>query len=387
MVEEQLGIKGGETTSIKKWMWGFGLLIIVAGLFGWWFLAGGSGEPVYITSEITRGRLKSTVSATGNLEAVNTIEVGSEVSGLIESVFVDYNDKVTSGELLTQLDTDRLKAEVVQAKASLNAARASLKQAEASFEEQRLITQRIEHLAAKDLTSTQDLESAEAALQRFEASVASANAQIEVNEATLQMARTQLEKAYIRSPINGIVLTRNVESGQAVAASFQTPVLFTLAEDLTRMELHVDIDEADIGQVTVGQEAIFTVDAFPDTSFPAKIINVYYASQTVSDVVTYNAILSVNNSSMMLRPGMTATADITIQEVEQALLVPNAALRFTPPNVKRPEESQSLVWIIEDNQLKSIPVKTGITDERNTVLLEGNLREGQQILVNLQVEE
>lgn len=385
-IEEKLGIKGaGSSSKSKKWTYGIGLILVLAAIVIGWNQFAGSDAPTYVTGTVTRGDLIRTVSATGKLEAVNTVEVGSEISGLIESVFADYNSRVEAGQLLAQLKTDRLNAEVVQAEANLNAALATLNQARASLDEQQRKTQRIQTLALSNLASPQDLESAQAALTRMEAGVQSAEAQIEVSRAALEMANTNLNKAYIRSPISGIVLTKNIESGQAVAASFQTPVLFTLAEDLSRMGLHVDIDEADISQIKVGQQATFTVDTYPDTTFPATITKVYYASKTVSDVVTYVAILSVDNEAMMLRPGMTATADITTDKIEQALLVPNSALRFTPPNVEVPEGDESLIWILDDNsQPKAIPVKTGSSNERLTAIRESDLSEGQEILTNFE---
>lgn len=385
-IQETLGI-GEADRSKSKWKRGiyaaFFIAILATAWWGWRRLSM-TEIPMYVTEEVTRGNLILMVTATGNLQAVNTVEVGSEISGLIKSVFVDYNDRVTEGQLLARLDTERLEAEVAQANAALAASEASLTQALASLEEQRQKTQRAEQLAGRELISNQELETARAALTRNEATVSSARAQVVLNRAALNMAETNLSKASIRSPINGLVLTSDIKPGQAVAASFQTPVLFTLAEDLSHMELHVD--EADISQVREGQLATFTVDAYPDSTFPAVITKVYYAPQTVSGVVTYKAILSVDNPNMLLRPGLTATTEIITQQVEDALLVPNSALRFTPPGENRENQEGDVVWVMRDNQPEPLQLETGLSDNQQTQVLSGDLQPGEALLVNIQRE-
>lgn len=387
-IEETLGIdKGSRMTRRKKAIFSLLLVgIVIIAIWGWRSYQS-PNVPNYITDKVSRGDLTLIVSATGDLQAVNTVEVGSEISGLIKSVYVDYNDHVKRGQLLAKLDTDRLEAEVAQSRASLQAAQASLTQAQASLEEQRTKTTRAEELARQNLISPQELESANAALARARATVESAQAQIVVNRAALDMAETTLRKASIVSPIDGVVLVSNIKSGQAVAASFQTPVLFKLAEDLTNMELHVDVDEADISQVKEGQHATFTVDAYPDTTFPAMITKVYYAPQTVADVVTYEAILSVDNSSMLLRPGMTATTDIVTKELDNVLLIPNSALRFTPPGEKRTDQNGPTVWISKNDQPVALPVKTGLANDEHTQVLSDNLQPGQEVIINIRREE
>jgi HlyD family secretion protein len=259
--------------------------------------------------------------------------------------------------------------------------------------------------------SQQELDTAKAVLARAQADDASARAVVSQTQATLDANRTDLTKAVIRSPINGVVLKRSVEPGQTVAASFQAPVLFTLAEDLTQMELDVDVDEADVGQVQKGQEATFTVASYPNRTFPARITDVHYGSQTVAGVVTYETVLKVDNSDLALRPGMTATAAITVKRVENALLVPNAALRFTPP-VQEPrastgggllskilprppqpapsarEEAQSgakqqHVWIVRNGQLDAISVTTGTTDGVMTEVTAGHVEPGMALVVDI----
>jgi len=249
-----------------------------------------------------------------------------------------------------------------------------------------------------------------ATYERSVAGVASARAQVNAAEATLTANKTDLSKAVIVSPIDGIVLMRNVEPGQTVAASFQTPVLFTLAEDLRQMELHVDVDEADVGQTLVGQEATFRVDAYPDREFKARITRVNYAPKVVQDVVTYEALLSVDNSDLVLRPGMTATAEITTRVVKKALLVPNGALRFSPPTPEKksktsavrgllpgpprrgleqrssdtaPGSKQQRVWVLRDKQPVAIPVTVGATDGLMTEIVTGDIEPGTQVLVDI----
>jgi len=358
------------------------------------------------TVEVQAGDLTVTVTATGELEPVKQVEVGTEVSGTIQSVEVDYNDRVKVGQVLVRLDTDQLEAKFRQSQASLALAKARVKEAEATVIETRNKHHRSKELAKTGLCSQEECDTTEAAYKRAEAAHASTRAQVTQARAQLDADQTALKKAVIHSPINGIVLKRNVEPGQTVAASFQAPVLFTLAEDLAKMELHVDIDEADVGQVQEGQKASFTVDAYPDRLFLARILKVYYAPQVVQDVVTYEALLSVDNSELLLRPGMTATADIIIKQVENVMLVPNAALRFTPPQttpdasvmrsilpgpprapgkqrkVILSEKTQQRVWTLQDNVAVAIPVTIGVTDGRVTEILDGDIKPGMPLLVD-----
>lgn len=384
-IEETLGLGlGRKITTRGKILYGFLMLTILALIVWSWNRITGTAVPVYIVEQAALGDLTLQVSATGNLQAVNTVEVGSEISGLIKSVYVDFNDHVAAGQLLAELDTDRLNAEVTQARAGLRGSEASLTQAQAGLEEQFQRTSRAERLAQQYLIAPQELEAERATLKRTEANVEAAHAQIEVSQAALNMTETILEKAFIRSPIDGVVLIRNIKPGQSVAASFQTPVLFSLAEDLTRMELIVDVDEADIGKIKQGQMAAFTVDAYPDSAFPAEITKIHYSPQNVAGVITYEAILSVDNSGMLLWPGMTATTDIVTNQLDNVLLVPSSALRFTPPGMSRDAETGPAVWTITDNQPVAIPVKTGLTDGRYTQIISGEIQPGQKILVNIQ---
>ncbi len=360
-----------------------------------------------------------TVTATGTLEPTNQVEVGSELSGTIREVLVDYNDNVRVGQILARLDVTERLAQVRQKKAALAAAKASVLQAEATVEETRLTLENLEKVHALSqgkVPSKTDMDVARAAHARSLANKASAEAGVAEVRATLDISVTELSKADIISPVNGVVLTRNVEEGQTVAASLSAPVLFLLAEDLTQMELHVDVDEADIGQVRDGQEASFTVDAYPDRKFAARIRQVRYNATTTDGVVTYETVLTVDNHDLSLRPGMTATADIAVSRAVQALTVPAAALRFTPsasgakdrkPSIlsalmpgssrRRPPrkpkqvvvtgrgEGRKTLWILgKDDQPRPVPVKAGLTDGVDTQILDGRIKPGTRIILSAQ---
>lgn len=370
----------------------------------------------YKTAQVEQGNLIVTVTATGELEPVNQVDVGTEVSGTIETVTVNYNDRVKSGQVLAKLDTDTLEAQVLKSQAALESARANLLEAQAGIVESYNELKRLKHvqeLSGGKVPSRHDLDAAEAALNRAQAKEASAKAQIAEARATLRVDQTNLSKAVIRSPINGIVLERKVEPGQTVAASLQTPVLFNLAEDLAQMELHVGVDEADVGQVKQGQDATFTVDAYPDRVFHARITEVRYAPQTEEGVVTYETLLSADNSDLSLRPGMTATADIIVKKVENAILLPNAALRFTPPEQEKQVSKQSRglvgtllprpprrlsskkqqdtpthsrkkhVWMLRDGVPVAIPVTVGTTDGSMTEVVAGDIKPGMSLLLDI----
>jgi HlyD family secretion protein len=393
-----------------------GLLVLAAVLWWvWWQGANGENRIQYKTEVLQRGKLTITVTATGNLEPTNQIEVGSELSGIIESVAVDYNDHVSVGQPLAVLNTTKLKAKVLQSKASLASARAKVLSARATADETRSQVNRLIQLRAisgSKAVSQQDLDTAQATLDRALADEAMAKAAVELAQAILEADETDLSKAVIVSPINGIVLSRDVDPGQTVAASLQAPVLFTLAEDLARMELIVDVDEADVGLIKDGQDAEFTVDAYPDRRYPAHITQVRFGAKTVDGVVTYATVLNVDNSDLSLRPGMTATATITVQKIEDALLVPNAALRFAPsgsdmpattrsrgligsliPRPPRPSSRQrpagedhakrQRVWTLRDQQLVPIFITIGPSDGTRTVVTGGELGVDTPVVVDM----
>ncbi len=345
--------------------------------------------PQYRTQQCRRGGLVVTVTATGTLDPTKLVEIGCEISGTIRTVEVDVNDPVRAGDLLLTLDTQELEAQVAKSRASLDAKQAELKHAEATLLESEQNFRRAGMLLSRGAGSEEQYVAAKANLGRAKANVASSKAQISVAKATLDGDLFKLKKSRIYSPIDGIVLSRNVEPGQTIAATFQTPVLLTICDDLRKMKLKVDVDEADVGGVREGQQATFTVDAYPNETFPARITSLRYASRRVQDVVTYEAILEVANPQLKLRPGMTATADIITAKNQDALIVPNAALRFTS-NGDSPgtpldgdKSSKSHVWILEKNRPIPIPVTIGHTDGRHTEIKSGAVQEGTHLVVSV----
>ena len=352
-------------------------------------LRGEAASP-YVMEEATRGALTVSVSATGSLEPVTTVDVGSEISGRLVSVEVDFNDEVKKGQLLARIDTVQLAANVAKAEANLAAARAAVLTNEATLRETAAKSKRARELAPSGSISREVLETAIATAERAAADLASAKARVTVAEAELDSEKTTLAKAEITSPIDGVVISRDVDPGQTVAATFQTPKLFTLAEDLRRMQLQVDVDEADVGEVKAGQHATFTVDAYPNRRFEAQIESVRFAPQTKNGVVSYTAILTVDNSDLALRPGMTATADIVTAAKPDVLLVPNGALRFTPPGEKAPASSagkageiMKTVWTLDGRTPRAIAIRAGLTDGQQTEVISGEVEPGMKLLVDV----
>ncbi|MGE0875088.1 MAG: efflux RND transporter periplasmic adaptor subunit [Burkholderiales bacterium] len=360
-----------------------------------------------------RGDLTVTVSATGNLQPTNQVDVGSELSGTLQEVLVDDNDRVTKGQVLARLDLARLQDTVDKSRAALAAARAQLQQAEATEAEARanLARQRHVHgLSGGKVPSQAEMQSAEAAVARAAASAASARAAIAQAAATLKSDQTNVTKASIRSPINGVVLARKVDPGQTVAATLQAPTLFTIAEDLAQMKLEVDVDEADVGSVREGQSASFTVDAHPNRQYPSRVVRVGLGAQTKENVVSYLTVLAVENKDLSLRPGMTGSAEIVTTQREGVLLVPNAALRFVPPAPeaaaksggsvlasllpRRPRPvaptpsraakgSTQRVWVLREGKPAALAVTVGVSDGRLTEISGGELREGMAVITEM----
>lgn len=373
----------------------------------------GSSNANYVTEEAVQGDLAVTVSATGNLYPTNQVDVGSELSGIVEAVLVDENDKVKRGQVLVRLDLSKLNDQVLKSQAAVLAAEAQVAQMQATVKESRATLGRLRQVAELSggkVPSPSELEGGEATVTRAEANEANARAAAAQASATLRSDQTNLSKASIRSPIDGIVLTRKIEPGQTVAASLQAPVLFTLAEDLARMKLQVAVDEADVSQVKTGQTAYFTVDAWPGRKYPAAIERVGFGAQTTDGVVTYKTILDVTNTDLSLRPGMTATAEISTAKRTGTLLVPNTALRFTPMTAKsapsgdfvsilmprRPSQPKQAkdsasaanqtrkIWILQDHKPIPVTITTGLSDGRNTEVVSGDLKPGMAIITGMQ---
>jgi HlyD family secretion protein len=383
-----------------------------------WKVQSGGAKTQYLTDEVTQASLDIEVTATGNLRPTNQVEIGSETSGRIDQIYVDVNDRVARGQVLARINTDVIDDQITQQAANLRAARAQVAQAQASLEydkAQLARLQEVSRLSGGRVPSKSEMEIAEANVARSEASMASANASVTAAQAQLSSAQTNRNRAIIRSPVSGVVLARQVETGQTVAASFNTPTLFVIAEDLSQMQLRVSIDEADVGNVKVGQKAEFTVDAYPGREFPAVVERVDLASNTTTTaaqqanaaaVVTYEARLTVANTQGLLRPGMTASAAISTASTGTQLLIPNAALRFRPPEAERggvqlnngrqfgldregPKATigvgsrQTIQVLQDDGTLKPVVVITGRSDGRKTVVRSTELKKGMKVVTGI----
>lgn len=340
--------QGSKNRRLKKWLTAGGVVFAVGGGLWWWNQQPKGPPPMrFETVPVKMGNLTETVTATGTLSPVDAVELGAEVTGRLVKVNVDVNDRVEAGQVLAEIDPEQLRARVQESRAQLTSALANDEGAKASLAEAELNSRRIEALFERGLASAQEVETTHAVLARAKASVSSARAQISLARAGLASTESSQSKAIIIAPIDGVVLARSVEPGQTVTAGFQTPVLFTLARDLTQLDLNVEVDEADIGKVKQGQVATFVVDAYPGRSFESKLVKLHnLPTSAESTVVTYAAVLSVKNDELLLRPGMTATATITTRVVEDALLVPNIALRFEPPRPKT-DEGPSILQIFQ----------------------------------------
>ncbi|MCB2018581.1 MAG: efflux RND transporter periplasmic adaptor subunit, partial [Hydrogenophaga sp.] len=372
-----------------------------------------NAAPVFVTEPLKKGSITLTVSANGTLQPTRSVNVGSELSGTVKRVFVDVNDQVKAGQVLVELDTAKLQDQVVQSRAALASAQAQLAQAGATVKEARATLSRYEEvsrLSGGKVPSATELDSAKAALDRAVSSEEAAKAGVAQARASLSTNETNLSKASIRSPINGVVLSRSVDPGNAVAASLQAVTLFAVAEDLTQLKLDVAVDEADVGNVQVGQKATFTVSAFPARRYPASINRVAFGSTKTDNVVTYTTTLDVNNQDLSLRPGMTAVATIIARQAKDVLVVPNTALRFTPASgngaaaasgggilskmMPRPPRNNApktagtdarsggarQIWVLKDGQPVAMQVKTGISDGRMTEVSGEGLNEGLAVI-------
>ena len=388
----------------------------------------GNNKPDYIVEPVARHALDISVTATGNLRPTNQVQVGSEVSGRIDRVLVDVNDRVARGQVLAQINTDVIEDQIKQAQANLNSARASVAQAGATLNvdsAQLARLQEVYRLSGGKVPSKTELETAEANVKRDRASVASAQANVASAQAALSSSITNRDRAVIRSPVSGVVLARQVEPGQTVAASFNTPTLFVLAEDLSAMQLRVNVDEADVGQVHPGQKASFTVDAYPGRAFPATVERIDLASTNTAStaagtsataatgqsnsVVNYEARLAVGNPDGLLRPGMTATATIATEKTPVSLLVPNGALRFKPADANKPQAgggldvqvglqqeeqkatigvgSKQQIYVLKaDGTLEKIDVVVGRSDGRLTAVSSSKLKPGMKVVTGIKAK-
>lgn len=386
------------------------LLALAAGV--WWYGQTQQAQaiPRFVTEPVRQGDVSRNVSADGTLQPTRQVNVGSELSGTVREVRVDVNDRVKAGQVLVVLDTAKLQDQVTSARAALATADAQVAQARATLAESRAQLARQEEVARLSggrVPSAAELDAARAAVLRAEAAESSALAGVQQARATLSTNETNLAKASIRSPIDGVVLSRSVDPGNAVAASLQAVTLFTIAQDLRELSLEVYVDEADVGAVQVGQQATFTVSAYPNRRYPAQIRRVDFGSTKTDNVVTYVTVLDVDNRDLSLRPGMTASASILAQQRQGVLLVPNAALRFNPasangnasantsvlsrmmprppsttPKTARPDSrgGSRQLWVLKDGQPVALPVVAGITDGRVTEVSGEGLQAGMEVI-------
>jgi len=356
------------------------VIIVVSG--GYLLLKKGKNGIRYKTEKVTRGDIVSTVTATGTVNPVTTVLVGTQVSGTIKHIYVDFNSPVKRGQVVAQIDPATFEAQVEQAKANLSNAKANLQKAEATLNDAKRTMERNRTLFSKDLIARSDLDTAETNYETAMAQVEAARAQVEQAKASLKVAETNLMYTRIVSPVDGIVISRNVDVGQTVAASFQTPTLFTIAQDLTKMQIDCNVSEADIGRVKTGQTVEFTVDAFPDLLFKGRVSQVRNAPITVQNVVTYDVVVRVDNPEFKLRPGMTANVSIIVEEKKDVLRIPNSALRFRPSWVEREKRmgKGKGVWIMDGDKPKRVELSTGISDGSYTEVISG-LREGDNVII------
>lgn len=389
-VKRTLGV-GRSRGRVKKWAF-LGVAALVLGGVGFVAVRGRANAkaPKYVTEPVRKTDVRVTVSATGKLQGLNTVEVGAEVTGKVLKVHVDDNDRVTAGQVLAELDPEQLRASVDEASAQVLSSDANIRTAEATLLETKQARARAEEQAKQGLVAQRDLEAAQAAAARAEAALATAKANAVLSRASLKSAQSRLGKTKIVAPSDGVVLARAVEPGQTVTAGFQTPVLFRLAEDLTKLTLIVDVDEADVGRVKNDSEASFTVDAYPGKTFPSKVVSLKNEPKTSQSVVSYEAVLTVDNSELLLRPGMTATATIISETIKDAMAVPNGALRFSPPPVPgqppapppRPGAHEKRVFVLRGPTPEPVTVRAGATDGTVTEIVSSELAPGTEVIVD-----
>ncbi|MEJ2695560.1 MAG: efflux RND transporter periplasmic adaptor subunit [Candidatus Sulfobium sp.] len=367
---------------MKKTLIWLAVLVAVGGGAFITFRDGGEG-PKFRTEKITKGEIISTVTATGTVNAVTTVLVGTQVSGTVKEIYVDFNSHVKKGQLIALIDPATFEAQVEQQKANLRSAKANVEKAKATLEDAERTMERNRQLRARDLIAQSDLDTSVTSFQTAKAQVAVAEAAVAQAEAALKTAVTNLGYTKIVSPVDGVVVSRNVDVGQTVAASFQTPTLFTIAQDLTKMQIDTNVDEADIGKVKVGQDVEFTVDAYPETMFKGKVSQIRIAPISVENVVTYDVVVLVDNKALKLMPGMTANVSVIVAQVRDVLRIPNAALRFRPAeHGKVGLEKGAGVWIAGERRPVRIPVELGISDGSHTEVISGDLKQGEDIIVD-----
>jgi HlyD family secretion protein len=397
----------------RKRLWFIAVLVLagLSGLIFWQFTDGGKESP-YVTMPVKKGDITQVVTATGSLQAVVTVQVGSQVSGTIAKLYADFNSKVKAGQVVAELDQDKFKAAVDEAKANVLSAQATAGKAKVGVEDTLRTLERNRELRKRDLVAQSDLDAAQTAYDSAVAQLNVNQAQVEQAKAGLDQAAVDLNHTIIRSPVDGIVVSRNVDVGQTVAASLQAPVLFLIANDLAKMQVDTNVSEGDVGNVWVDQEANFTVDAYPTRRFKGKVLQVRNAPIMVQNVVSYDAVVAVDNKELLLKPGMTANVEFLVSQRNEVLKVPNAALRFKPPWEKKDAEEvarqagradggrgsrggarkasgsggggegrSAKVYVLKDMQPAQAQARLGVSDGSYTEVLGGEITEGQEVIL------
>ena len=336
----------------------------------------------YETAEIQRRTITQVVEASGTINPVNTVSVGSTVSGLISAIYVDFNSKVTKGQLLAEIDPRTFQATVDQNAANVASARAELANKQAAYEMSAKTLRRYKNLYAKSFIPKSELDQAEADYKADLAQVNAARAKITQTQAQYNQSMVNLNYTKITAPVSGMIISRKIDLGQPVAASFQAPELFTIAQDLEKMQIEVNVSEADIGEVKEGQDVTYTLDGYPNSEFYGKVTQVRISPTTVSNVVTYSVIVTVDNSDLKLKPGMTANVSIITAKNENVLAVPNIALKFTPKTDGTKYKTQGL-WVKNGLKMERINITTGASDDSYTEVKGENVYEGEKILVGI----
>ncbi|MBI5076142.1 MAG: efflux RND transporter periplasmic adaptor subunit [Nitrospirae bacterium] len=366
---------------------GIAVIVVIALLAaaGFFWRSNKGNDVKFRTEKVVRGDITSTVTASGTVNAVTTVLVGTQVSGTVKEIFVDFNSAVKKNQIIAQIDPATFEAQVEQARAGLLLAKANLERSEASLADAQRSMNRSKELFLKNLIARSDLDSAETNFLTARAQVTASKAQVAQAEATLKTAETNMRYTRIISPVDGTVVSRNVDVGQTVAASFQTPTLFTIAQDLTKMQIDTNVDEADIGRIKTDMDVDFTVDAYPETTFKGKVFQVRNAPISVQNVVTYDVVIKLSNPDLKLKPGMTANVSIITSTHGNVLKLPKAALRFspgTPDKTKAGKQQRGPgVWVVENKSPKRIGVTIGISDGMHSELLSDDLKEGQEVIV------
>ena len=375
----------------RRWPWVLLLLLLIAGGAGTYQWSGRTEVQLrYVTVPVARGAVARTVTASGTVNPVVIVQVGSYVSGVIQELFCDYNTNVKKGQLCAKIDQRPYLTAVAQSLANLNAAKAQLGKDKAGLAYAQAAYERNVALLKRGIVSQEAMEASRSAFEQARAQIALDEAAIEQQTAALDAAYVNLDYTNIVSPVDGTVVSRSINVGQTVAASFQTPTLFLIATDLTKMQVDLNVSESDIGQVKLGDIASFRVEAFPDRTFSGEVVQVRQAPMTVQNVVTYDVVVNAGNPELLLKPGMTATARIVTAERAGVLRVPDAALRYSPdgrPPAGARQPAQARVWVLREGIPAPVSVTTGLDDDTNAEIVQGELAEGDKVIVAEQRED